>query len=142
MEVDTVLVPVDGSEDAMAAVEYAVAIARRYDAVVHALYVLGEDAATAIREGELEAAAIATRRPSSSGPPSTSSPTPHSPSSRSDGAHGGAARGSGTPGRSAAARRAARRGAVQRAGVGSSWLGPNRGPRLARSSRRSPTASL
>lgn len=61
MEVDTVLVPVDGSEAAMAAVEYGVAIARQYDAVVHALYVLGEDAATALREGELEAAAIATR---------------------------------------------------------------------------------
>jgi nucleotide-binding universal stress UspA family protein len=61
MEVDTVLAPVDGSEEAMEAVEYAVAIAERYDAVVHALYVLNEDAATAIREGELEAAAIATR---------------------------------------------------------------------------------
>ena len=43
MEVETVLVPVDGSEEAMEAVEYAVAIAERYDAVIHALYVLGED---------------------------------------------------------------------------------------------------
>jgi len=61
MEVDTVLVPVDGSEEAMDAVEYAVAIAERYDAVVHAVYVLNEDAATAIQEGDVEAAAIATR---------------------------------------------------------------------------------
>ena len=53
------LVPVDGSEEAMEAVEYAVAIAERYDAVVHALYVLGEDAAAAMQEGNIEAAAIA-----------------------------------------------------------------------------------
>ncbi len=61
MEVDTVLVPVDGSEEAMDAVEYAVAIAERYGTVVHALYVLNEDAATAIQEGDVEADAIATR---------------------------------------------------------------------------------
>jgi nucleotide-binding universal stress UspA family protein len=61
MQVDTVLVPVDGSEAAMDAVEYAVAIAERYDAVVHSLYVLGENAATAMREGQVEAAAVAER---------------------------------------------------------------------------------
>ncbi|PSP96402.1 universal stress protein UspA [Halobacteriales archaeon QS_9_68_42] len=61
MEVETVLVPVDGSEEAMEAVEYAVAIAERYDAVVHTLYVLGEDAAAAIQEDDVEAAAIARR---------------------------------------------------------------------------------
>jgi nucleotide-binding universal stress UspA family protein len=61
MEFDTVLVPIDGSQEAMEAVEYAVAIAERYDAVVHALYVLGENAATAIQAGDVEAAAIATR---------------------------------------------------------------------------------
>jgi len=61
MEVETVLVPVDGSEKAMEAVEYAVAIAERYDAVVHALYVLGENAAAAMEEGSVEAAAIAER---------------------------------------------------------------------------------
>lgn len=61
MEVDTVLVPVDGSETAMEAVEYATAIAERYDAVVHALYVLGENAAAAMEEGSVEAAAIAER---------------------------------------------------------------------------------
>ncbi|WP_178915260.1 universal stress protein [Natronomonas gomsonensis] len=61
MEVETVLVPVDGSDAAMEAVEYAVAIAERYDAVVHALYVLGENAAAAMEEGSVEAAAIAER---------------------------------------------------------------------------------
>ena len=61
MQVDTVLVPVDGSEAAMEAVEYAVAIAERYDAVVHALYLLGENAATAMREGRVAAVAIAER---------------------------------------------------------------------------------
>jgi len=61
MEVETVLVPVDGSEEAMEAVEYAVAIAGRYGAGVHAMYVLNEDAAAAIQEGDVEAAAIARR---------------------------------------------------------------------------------
>lgn len=61
MQVDTVLAPVDGSEAAMDAVEYAVTIAERYDAVVHALYLLGETAATALREGQVEAAAVAER---------------------------------------------------------------------------------
>jgi nucleotide-binding universal stress UspA family protein len=61
MEVETVLVPVDGSDAAMEAVEYATAIAERYDAVVHALYVLGENAAAAMEEGSVEAAAIAER---------------------------------------------------------------------------------
>jgi nucleotide-binding universal stress UspA family protein len=61
MEVETVLVPVDGSDAAMEAVEYATAIAERYDAVVHALYVLGENAAAAMEAGSVEAAAIAER---------------------------------------------------------------------------------
>ncbi|HET7324453.1 MAG TPA: universal stress protein, partial [Halococcus sp.] len=38
--VETVLTPVDGSEQSLRAIEYAVAIAERYDARVHALYVL------------------------------------------------------------------------------------------------------
>ncbi|MCU4926194.1 universal stress protein [Halobacteria archaeon AArc-dxtr1] len=40
--VETVLVPVDGSDESEIAVEYAVAVAERYDATVHALYVLGQ----------------------------------------------------------------------------------------------------
>ncbi|QLD89374.1 universal stress protein [Natronomonas salina] len=61
MQIETVLAPVDGSETAMDAVEYAVAVAERYEAVVHALYLLGERAAVAIHEGKVEAAAIAER---------------------------------------------------------------------------------
>lgn len=61
MDVDMVLVPVDGSEAAMEAAEYAVAIADRYDAAVHALYMLGEDAAVAMDAGAIEATAIAER---------------------------------------------------------------------------------
>lgn len=44
-DVATVLVPVDGSDESMRAVEYAVAVAERYNANVHALYVLDEEAA-------------------------------------------------------------------------------------------------
>ncbi|UTF54032.1 universal stress protein [Natronosalvus rutilus] len=43
LTVDTVLAPVDGSEDSATAVEYAVAIADRYDATVHVLFVLGRE---------------------------------------------------------------------------------------------------
>jgi nucleotide-binding universal stress UspA family protein len=39
--VETVLAPVDGSEESATAVEYAVGVADRYDASVHVLYVLG-----------------------------------------------------------------------------------------------------
>ena len=35
MEADLVLAPVDGSDNAAAAFEYAVAVAERYDAEVH-----------------------------------------------------------------------------------------------------------
>lgn len=52
--VDTLLVPIDGSEETETAVEYAVAVARRYDATVHAMYVLGEDASRAIEEGTVD----------------------------------------------------------------------------------------
>jgi len=61
MEIDTVLVPVDGTDAAMNAVEYGVAIADRYGASVHALYLLGENAATAIDDGSIDAAAVANR---------------------------------------------------------------------------------
>jgi nucleotide-binding universal stress UspA family protein len=61
MQVDTVLVTVDGTEAAMEAVDYAVAIAEQYDAGIHALYLLGENAAAAIREGRVEATSVARR---------------------------------------------------------------------------------
>ncbi len=58
VRVDTVLAPVDGSDDSEAAVEYAVAIADRYDASVHILFVLGREVvhgmdAGAVEEGEV-----------------------------------------------------------------------------------------
>lgn len=61
MEIDTVLVPVDGTDAAMNAIEYGVAIADRYTASVHALYLLGENAATAIDDGSIDATAVANR---------------------------------------------------------------------------------
>jgi len=57
--VDTVLVPIDGSDEAEEAAEYAVAIAARYDAEVHALVVLGEEASRAVEDGTIDAEAAA-----------------------------------------------------------------------------------
>ncbi len=54
LEVDLVVVPVDGSEESKRAVEYALAIAERYDAAAHALYVLGETTVRALDHGRLE----------------------------------------------------------------------------------------
>jgi len=59
LDVDLVLVPVDGSDESMAAVEYAVAIAAEYGAGVHAVYVLGEETARAIEEGAVEESEVA-----------------------------------------------------------------------------------
>ena len=59
MDVETVLVPVDGSDESMAAAEYAVAVADAYDASVHALYVFGEGVVRALEVGDLEAQAVA-----------------------------------------------------------------------------------
>lgn len=42
MDIETVLVPVDGSSQSARAVEVAAAVADRYDGSVHALYVLDE----------------------------------------------------------------------------------------------------
>lgn len=61
MQIDTVLAPVDGSQEAMEAIEYALAIADRYDACVHALYLFGEDAAAAIEDGRVESDTVAGR---------------------------------------------------------------------------------
>lgn len=61
MQIDTVLAPIDGSQEAMEAIEYAVAIAERYEACVHALYLFGEDAAAAIEDGSIEAETVAER---------------------------------------------------------------------------------
>jgi len=52
--VETVLAPVDGTEESAAAVEYAVAIADRYDATVHALYVLGRGVVRGLDAGTVD----------------------------------------------------------------------------------------
>ncbi len=54
LEVDLVVVPIDGSEESKRAVEYALAVAERYDAAAHALYVLGETTVRALEHGTLE----------------------------------------------------------------------------------------
>ncbi|PSQ99714.1 MAG: universal stress protein UspA [Bacteroidetes bacterium QS_9_68_14] len=59
MDVETVLVPVDGSDESMAAAEYAVAVADAYDAAVHALYVFGEGVVRGLEVGDLEAQQVA-----------------------------------------------------------------------------------
>lgn len=53
-DVETVLVPVDGSEESTAAVEYAVRIAEEYDADLHAIHVLGESATRALERGTVD----------------------------------------------------------------------------------------
>lgn len=57
--VDTVLAPVDGSDESATAVEYAVAIADRYDASVHVLYVLGRGVVRGMDVGTVDEAAVA-----------------------------------------------------------------------------------
>jgi len=59
MDVETVLVPVDGSDESMAAAEYADAVADAYDASVHALYVFGEGVVRGLEVGDLEAQQVA-----------------------------------------------------------------------------------
>lgn len=57
--IDRVLAPLDGSEEALTAAEYALAIADRYDADLHALHVLSERLARDIRTGDVDETAIA-----------------------------------------------------------------------------------
>ncbi len=54
LEVDTVLIPVDGSEASADAAEYAVAIAERYGADLHVVYVFGEAISRGIEAGDLD----------------------------------------------------------------------------------------
>jgi nucleotide-binding universal stress UspA family protein len=58
-EVDTVLVPVDGSDESVTAAEYAVAIAAEYGASLHAIYVLDETAVRAVETGTVDADDVA-----------------------------------------------------------------------------------
>jgi len=59
MDIDLVAAPVDGSPESTTAVEYAVAIADRYDAAVHAVYVLGEPRVRGLNDGTITDAEIA-----------------------------------------------------------------------------------
>jgi nucleotide-binding universal stress UspA family protein len=54
VEVNTVLVPVDGSDESVRAIDYGVTVAERYGASVHALYVFGEEVSRAIETGAIE----------------------------------------------------------------------------------------
>lgn len=54
MEIDTLLVPVDGTSTSDSALEHAVAIAERYDAHIHALYVLAPEESAATGEALME----------------------------------------------------------------------------------------
>jgi nucleotide-binding universal stress UspA family protein len=60
LAVDTVLVPVDGSDESVTAVEYAVAVADEYDASVHAVYVVGHEVVRAVEDGAVDADDVAT----------------------------------------------------------------------------------
>jgi nucleotide-binding universal stress UspA family protein len=51
LDVDTVLVPVDGSDESVEAVEYAAAVAETYGASIHAMYVLGEGVVRGLESG-------------------------------------------------------------------------------------------
>jgi len=54
-----VMVAVDGSEESFVATEHAVAIAERYDADIHALYVLDEAVVDALRSANVDAETVA-----------------------------------------------------------------------------------
>jgi nucleotide-binding universal stress UspA family protein len=54
LDIDTVLVPVDGSDESVEAAGYAAAVAAEYEASVHAIYVLGETVARAVETGAVD----------------------------------------------------------------------------------------
>jgi len=59
MDIDLVLAPVDGSDQSERAAEYAIAVAERYDADLHLLFVIDERLHRDIDNGDVSAAAIA-----------------------------------------------------------------------------------
>lgn len=59
LTVERVLAPVDGSDESLEAVEYAVAVAERYGAAVHAVYVLGEEVVRAIETDAIDESEVA-----------------------------------------------------------------------------------
>lgn len=62
LEIDTVLVPVDATDRSERAVEYAVAIAERYDAALHVQHVLEENVARGLARGRVEPEAVAAQQ--------------------------------------------------------------------------------
>ncbi|AAV47053.1 unknown [Haloarcula marismortui ATCC 43049] len=59
MDIDLVLAPVDGSDQSERAAEYAIAVAERYDADLHLLFVIDERLHQDIDSGDVSATAIA-----------------------------------------------------------------------------------
>jgi len=59
LDIERVLVPVDASERAERAVEYAFALADRYGAAVHVLHVVDEPVARGLETGDVEAETVA-----------------------------------------------------------------------------------
>lgn len=57
--VETVLAPVDGSDESARAADYAVAIADRYDATLHALFVVGREVILGMDAGAVEETDVA-----------------------------------------------------------------------------------
>lgn len=59
VDVDRVLVPVDGSDESTEAAKFAIAIAERYEANLRAVYVVDEQVVRGIDTGTLEKAEVA-----------------------------------------------------------------------------------
>jgi Universal stress protein family. len=60
LSVDLILAPIDASEESLDAVEYACAIAAKYDAYVHVVHVLSKEIVQAIETGSVDESAVAT----------------------------------------------------------------------------------
>ncbi|WEL16835.1 MULTISPECIES: universal stress protein [unclassified Halorhabdus] len=59
VEIDTVLVPVDGTDRSEQAIEHALPIAARYGAELHVLHVIDEAVAAGLEHGNIEADSVA-----------------------------------------------------------------------------------
>lgn len=59
MDIETVLVTVDGTDESLVAAEHAVGLAERYEAAIHALYVLDEAVIEAFKRDDETADGIA-----------------------------------------------------------------------------------
>lgn len=59
IDVDLVLVSVDGSEESHEAVDYAITVAAEYGASVHALYVFDQDVVRAVDRGVIDESEVA-----------------------------------------------------------------------------------